>query len=1711
MKENRALRRLASARTTKALSAAIAAVLVLCMIVPGLASVEWPESIERFERMSPVETHAVEQGTEAADLELPESLRAVVPLPEGADPSTFLQAQPVADTSDGSESYDYYWYGYVAPRDADDIYAKDPAEQERAVYAIYYAGYDADGEPTGETGDVAWRVYGSIDGGANQWFACDEDGTVAGQVVNVPVIWDVTTYEKDVPGTYTVEASFSGYAYSQPRPFAKVTVEEKKECTCGAGNDADASAHAEDCALYEHVENSEVSDDDLEAPDPAPAVEELECTCGAAEGGRHAEDCPLYAEPAKDCACAPDGGPIAADNFPWAHQESCPNFSPIECTCKETVSVEGYNDTVGDIVSVDITGDYTHMHDPSNADCLLHDKEAVQFKKLDSGDVSYMAKEDVERILKAQEEGEYLYPALGKIEEVLSGASEDDQPGIIESIIDFFTPEEAHASTNGGGSNDINTDNFMRSSTPTSGNPDASFSFEGDLVFQKGSWVDYLNTIWMNKAFNQFAWTPHSQTGAYMGWTYGGTVANQTWGTPQTNQSCIPSRSGIVWNVYSGEQLRYALMYCLDGDQILLGGNIDLNGSTSSWATVDMGNKFITFDGQNNTIYNYGMLYKGGGPSVYKYDGLYRHYNPTGYTSARTDVIRNVTFKTAKLCSDSWGLSPIATAQLVRISATNYAVEDSLVYAAECTAGLVSQNYTMDSTTKNCLSRGNYIYGKSHVSGAYSGVIGRHDNDAVVDNLIVGTGGHSGGLNSCAGGYVWYEGCLSVNEMYSNCFSGMLAGHQYWGDYSNCFASGKIEGSYDIGGLIGIAPQTMTATGNGGGTMDGNGEVKANVVTVKNCYSTTLVGLRVEGDHLGGLIGSIGRNYSYGLTISVKDSYAAGEVGNFTTKMEGPVSIGGMVGTVRSASNVSVAFNTTYYDKQTTAMREWATGKSKSVAGISGVLTSNSSNAAAGTVTGLGSGGYSSTEGSFKGFTDNTQWTYTSERYPQLNRFANASSADWGTADRASLVRAYSLASTATVFLNTWSKGYDWSSTGVRTKDEVTYSRVPTSESHRADNLTYDTVREIVTDAPVTTSASWSHMIPGGAPVDTDGDGVSNGGSMDVTAANGLKIKAPGMDWLRIGSTSGGQEGYRPIRLISYMDVDAGSDETLQPGDFYDHRDGVQLTMMDAITEDLVVGMDDARIWSTAKTQNYPSEPSESKKFYNAYTTPTSFSASKHAWVNTEIWRAKQNPDGTFVYDSDGNLVPEQSVMVTGASSGTATGSETLTDKAWLGEFPLYEDVSVDRKYIVTYFWVLDDGRYRTDEKVVTLTPGDYELTVDVLSAEDDAPNADALRLGAAEDDSLLNPGYTLSGGPLSSFTAASRVPYTRNSSIAWKPARDTVQVVKARVELTTRNGSELMGRVDVNGPIEPGDVITVPTTYRYNTHYYDPEQVAQREKTSQQTVNVSYTVEQDADGGMYLRFNKLANPPSFELAVALQGGDGTGIASTATDENGAAAATAAYINETQHNVKLTLWVDEGMPFEFQKVDEKGDPMAGVDFRLYGCSHVHDRSCGASADNVGKSGYDATCSHYHKTSGGSVVAGDNHSVTASGEPGNCWDASNPLYAVTTGADGMVSFDELVTGDYMLVETATADGYQLPHGQWLLRVDSVAGTVDIIARGETPPAFKVDAASGAYSVANYRQWVLPFSGGVGTVLVTVLGVVLVVGGAALFLASRTRRK
>lgn len=237
-------------RLLRLLSGVMVLVMLLPVVITTIASIEWPQEIVSFERNSPVYTESVEHGTAKDKLTFPQTIRAITALPEDADMNTFVQSKPQEISADGYTSYDYYTYGYVAPKDSEALYEAG----EKVIYTIYYVKKDKDGQNIEGAVETAYRIFGSIEGSENVWFACDEAGNLTGVIQNVPVSWnDNDGYNGNAPGTYKFTAAITDYSYSHPMPYATVIVNESNECTCGA---ADGEEHAQECpqSANEHSE-----------------------------------------------------------------------------------------------------------------------------------------------------------------------------------------------------------------------------------------------------------------------------------------------------------------------------------------------------------------------------------------------------------------------------------------------------------------------------------------------------------------------------------------------------------------------------------------------------------------------------------------------------------------------------------------------------------------------------------------------------------------------------------------------------------------------------------------------------------------------------------------------------------------------------------------------------------------------------------------------------------------------------------------------------------------------------------------------------------------------------------------------------------------------------------------------------------------------------------------------------------------------------------------------------------------------------------------------------------------------------------------------------------------------------------------------------------------------------------------------------------------
>lgn len=1605
----------------RALCVLLAAVALLSLVVPGIAQFQWSDRIERFERYDPVYDEAVDAGTVREDLHLPDTLRAIVGIPEDMDVTTFVQAEPVADNSTGYEEFDYYWYGYVAPRDVESLYAAG----ELAVYSIHYYN-----------GETAYRVYGSIEGSETLWFACDENGAITGAVLDIPVEWS-GSYDADTAGEYTFTAKVSAespYHWGGKSPTALVVVNQSEEdadhdadqddqpdqeldvqCTCGAQPDEEGVIlHTEDCPLYAPAEEDEIHCTCEVGQDTASAehdescpyyqAEELLCTCALASnerGPEHDESCPCYIRVAEDCHCGPDGVAIDADNFPWAHLETCKYFSPIECMCREQVEVEvqDYDEDTGEYTTrIDTApGDFSHIHDPNNIDCPLYGRDTVRFRKLATDEESVMAYEDAEKIIAFQNRAAQLNTAqqaaqapaavIVSTPEGHDSAPDDSTPAtdpnvIIELDDTDAAPDDGETTPDGDGGekeaagNDmiISADeNDYTSDAATVGTGDGSLLYPvlgrielipgseqsaGDAGLalmanfdialyaagtneQKmdaivkdskilptsgsqptasgtsGAWLDYVRTRFRNMYDN---WTWANNASSYRSWKFSGTTATSYSGDITTNSLRIPSRVGKHWDVYSGEQFRYALANYVKDDTIYLKGNLNLNGTNKNWEPLTLPNRSVTINGNGYTIYNLGMLTKKYGRAA-----LYS-------SSGNAFTIQNLTFSNVKAVFHVPAQTPSAPA-----GAQQGAGRTGL-FVFNNRKALIEKVHIINSL----FAQTSPTAGAGGGLGAFGFLTGKGDNPAQwpfiskcsVEDTIVGGLGHPGAFTTFADHLKVEWSCALNNHIYS------LAEHHgglfvscnaHACNISNCISSGEMYSAQQSGGFIGSLRggfiENCAATGkletyikSGGFTFDATGGEY-----IKNCYTTVLVGLRSDVSSMAGFIGSLWN----GTNLQIENCYAAGEVGDFSldlTKSSGCGS-GGFVAGLPSATSKPFTIKNCYYDKQTTGMREWVLGNGKTLSGVTGLLTGISPK----NITAANPNGYGMASGQDFGLGNSGIWKYgVAQHYPQLKSFADATTANWGSEEMANKVKAYSLASTATVFLNTWEEGYDWDQYGTRSKSTVSYNRA--ASDYHAGNTTYDTVREVI--LPFTaTAGTWTELVKNGVGASISDGKTTKTGIKDTikitkVTENGKEVNKgtvnnPGMNWFSVSNSTGGQTGSRPLRLISYMSMDAGQDKTVAEDSRYNHRLDVKLTMINELKDNMIVGLKEHEDmdWSTANTRGYPTvsntDGNLSTKYYSAPTDHTNhlntkFSASKGAVLNTEIWRL----------DSSGT--PAYSVKVTGqgTSSGDATVKPTWDELMWNGlkNFPTSDDES--RRYQISYYWMLKDGRYITDSKVITLQPGTRTLTVNAYDASDRSqPNDTSLLLAAG-----IDAGADASYAPaLASSKQTDSLPFGTNVTAAWRKVQEDVNVTGIQIQFLDNDGNEIAKQTLNAADLKEGTPITLKSVPYYYLTLVDDAVQGKREISASATANVTYTVQKDEQGNYYLRFNKLVNGSEGEYGTA----DGvTNIApnntdtDTSTSTDIAEVAKSVKINDLHYNVVVSLYVEELAHITVKKVVE---------------------------------------------------------------------------------------------------------------------------------------------------------------------------------------------
>ncbi len=1329
------------------------------------------------------------------------------------------------------------------------------------------------------------------------------------------------------------------------------------------------------------------------------------------------------------------------------------------------------------------------------------------------------------------------------------------------------------------------------------------------------SWGMYVNSIFWYKGWEEFAWTPHEALRTDLAaWTGVSANRNGNPATEPTAYPTFDGKTYLVYSGEQ-LQYALETIHAWTGDYVIeLACDIDLNGQSWYWTGGSTGNTGIALQrGCNLTINGNGFgIYNMCQYNGYGFFADYYNLTMNDVTFYTAKMVTNQQYsgvigQTSENSGN--GGTPTYTRHFDNVdvsdcliactnTTTTAAGSDGDCYISPFTAW--SRNvYRIEYTgtpaadvrahsVNNCSVNDCYVYGCNHVNGFSCGASQSEVTNCFSQgNLICGTGYHSAGFVSCNVIYSDFDSCFTANDFYGTTdVSGFisLSGNC---TLTNCYSTGKVEGYRRVGGFC-----VSCSNGNEYG-----------VNTTTDCYSTALVSLRNDGTYLGGFYAE-SSFVAKGTDETTRDPlttttayhmtncYAAGEVGNTNTDMSGPVNIGGFIssygGMQREDNGHNYAdgkrldaFSYCYYDKQTTAMRGWLAGdvntemySGSSVSNSLGKDAEGNSDSIIGVLT-------TETDKEGSGLADGTlpthfsgnTWIARTNYYPQLAVFANAGAGTWGS-EKAALVQAYSLASVSTVLLDTWDTGYDWDAYGIRsTGDELSYNRSYTSD-FKGNQYTYDTVRDIISDFTATGDGNmYTYMIVNG----TDGKGAYSEivqqtvydqhvpgvgdqsgtytGSVEIRNGDGSlysgDINEPGVEWYRIARTTGGQTGWRPIRLIAYMHINAGDDriydegdqQKLKNGDLYDHRDDVKLTVMNSLPENLVVGWQDNVAWSKALTGGYPATDDYYEVAVGPQRNSTTYSYAGATRLWTEIWTAKpwtgeisaDSGGSTKKYtDEKGNEWQEYySIEVTGKDAQTSD----LEERTWNGYEPhlVTSDGSASSTYIVSYYWMLDDGRYVNDYKIIILE-AKHDVTIQVKNYYDVADgsmensfNSEALQIGAGiaayEDESKGTP-YALSASASSyestkeNHNDSKDIDSGTNVTFGWKRAETGKNYIlkkiqidyepektnsggTAVIELAGKNILDLleMGQTDVDIDVAFETVIykrydgTAADAGQKDDEFLDRDY---RETLADVEVTLTYTIYYDKDEGLYtLTLNKFSN--YLKDPTDHDDPDGIQIKSV----NGIAYADSVVMTDEQFcDVTVTLWVAEGTDLDLVKFRD---------------NDLTDASYTTSADGE-KILTDETIAGFDKLAGATFALYKEEDVNTVADPPAPKAEAEPVCIYETDENGWLQFTRLEEeATYYIFETKPPKGYNLlSPGYWTVTVHKVTS-----GDGDTTWIFNIgggehylgnytddDGTRLAVYIGNTQIDTLPNTGGEGAWLFLMLGVM--VAGGSLIIVRRRRR-
>ena len=662
------------------------------------------------------------------------------------------------------------------------------------------------------------------------------------------------------------------------------------------------------------------------------------------------------------------------------------------------------------------------------------------------------------------------------------------------------------------------------------------------------------------------------------------TKCSMPWTGASTAPPASQTESGAAYNatnnfylVYTAEEFRYCVV---NRCSFKLMKDIDLGGyfgGSRTWTTPASSSNTWTADGNGHTVYNYYMNNSGGGQSM--------------FGPCSNAVIENMRISNAYYYGTGGSYNAILLANSSNCTVRYCAFENCVAFlnTSQYVCAIISSGsnggnaITIDNCyTNNChaltFSTANYSCSAQFADGGRPNI----SNSFAINGTVVGNIGHNGGFVSCIGNAT-IRNCFSDIEVYGNKDAGVFIGVQHGNTHNieNCFTNGKVEGTIALGGFIGAIDNSP------------NGAITD--AQYASCYSSAMVGMMSNAKNMGGFLGSYKGESNWGISIhstnfTFTDCYAVGEVGSvdINVALTRPASAGNTGGFTglhfdnRTAGNTSqLTYVSCYYDKQTTGMKEWALGYTENSYGgdkvgvtsdtlqndakyinqnVKGVLTTNTNKSGTGLTSPPDSNPVPGTsDQSFTGFTDNNDWVFEPNHYPQLKVFAQPTTFNndnWLTQQEMNdLVVAYSRASTSTVMFDTYDEDHDGNAL-----------------NRPGDPDVYDTVRDITHGFTLTSDYDTKWKRVGNGPTLSNGNGnsstIPNQGVFPVVELNypipvyGANYKttglAPGIEWLRPTALRGNQEGTRALRAVPLTRLYATPSETVNTGDLYDHKPNVK-------------------------------------------------------------------------------------------------------------------------------------------------------------------------------------------------------------------------------------------------------------------------------------------------------------------------------------------------------------------------------------------------------------------------------------------------------------------------------------------------------------------------------------------------------------------------